>query len=374
MDNSQVFYPFETAPHSYFAIENFDQAKADFLEGRAQSPIFVYHERFTNDEIDDRISKLIDGTSAQRKLLLVKIAVKLQENDSYLLSFKHLNTEIYGEVNCEYFDRIIKFMFGKYSTKKLQAICDDENCRQLVEYEKSIGEKTLVNLESYRTMRKYFKRYFSGLKPSTSLDEAMQKIYKKSGLEEIGWTLEARDNNSHARTIFKNKTIIYGKNYKARSSDKFVYNSIALHEIFGHAMRETGAKADNAESSEGWAVLLEQLNSHSLKTKRAYRYLAAALATGAYNGKELNFTDTFAVIWRLMSLSGRYNLTQAKSHAFDEVARVFRGGRPDLPGAVFLKDTAYLKGNLDTWDAIEKRTIDYTDFVDIIEGRKEILG
>lgn len=373
MNSSQVFYPFETAPHSYFAIENFEQAKKDFLTGRSTSPIFDYHERFTNEAIDDRISKLIDGTPAQRKLLLVKIAVKLQENDSYLFAFKHLNSEIYGEVSCDYFDRAIKFLLGKYSDVELSTICDDENCRKLIEYTKNLPERPLIDSNSYRKMKRYFRKYFSDLTPSRSIGEAMQKVFKISKLAERGWVLEEKDDSSHARTIFKSKTITYGKKYKARSNDKFVYNSIALHEIFGHAVRETGAKLDNSESSEGWAVLLEQLNGPNFKTKRAYRYLAAALATGVYDGKELNFSDTFNIIWRLMSLSGRYTQKNAKRHAFDEVARVFRGGRPDLPGAAFLKDTAYLKGNLDIWDAISRQKINYDDFIEIIEGRKEIL-
>lgn len=373
MDNSQVFYPFETAPHSYFVIENFEQAKKDFLDGNARFPVFVYHKRFTNDEIDERISKLIDGTPAQQKLLLVKIAVKLQENDSYLLSFKHLNNEIYGEVNCDYFDRVIKFMLAKYPDEKLETICDNENCRELVKYEENLPEKPLIDIKSFEMMRKYFQKYFCDLTPSKNLGEAMSKVFKKSKLAEKGWTLKEKEDSSHARTILKNRTITFGKDYKARSKDRYVYNSIALHEIFGHAIRETGAKVDNAESSEGWAVLLEQLNSHSLRTKRAYRYLAATLATGTYNGKELDFRETYEIIWRLMSLSGRYRQSAAKKHAFDETARVFRGGRPDLPGAVFLKDTSYLKGNLDIWDEIAKQKIDYLDFIDIIEGRKEIL-
>jgi hypothetical protein len=117
--------------------------------------------------------------------------------------------------------------------------------------------------------------------------------------------------------------------------------------------------------------MIEQLVGTNFKTRRSYRYLAAGLGWGVF-GRPMIFREAYEIIWRLMAISSKYNEKKAKGYAFDECYRVFRGGRPDLPGAVYLKDIVYFEADARIWSVLSQKKISYTDFVNIIEGRSTI--
>ena len=143
---------------------------------------------------------------------------------------------------------------------------------------------------------------------------------------------------------------------------------IAVHEVYGHALR---GRQESMVESEGFAVVLEQLISCDYKPRRTYRYLAASLGWGVL-GNPMTFREVFEVLWRLMIISSKYDEKNAKEYAFGECYRVFRGGSPEVPGAVYLKDLVYFDANQKIWQALSTQKIDYDDFVNILEGRKVI--
>jgi hypothetical protein len=91
-------------------------------------------------------------------------------------------------------------------------------------------------------------------------------------------------------------------------------------------------------------------------------------------GTPMTFREVYEILWRAMVIGSSYPVEDAKSHAFDECYRAFRGGRPDIAGAVYLKDSIYFRANLIMWSILEDADIGYDKFVDIIEGRMELLS
>jgi hypothetical protein len=97
-----------------------------------------------------------------------------------------------------------------------------------------------------------------------------------------------------------------------------------------------------------------------------------ALGWGVF-GAPMYFRQVYEILWRLMVISSKYSPEIAKQHAFDECYRAFRGGRPDIAGAVFLKDAVYFAANVEMWKVLSGRQRSYNEFVDIIEGRQTVL-
>lgn len=351
-----------TSPFIYFSVKNLAEAERDFFEHPDKNPHFIYGPHFDEKFINEQLIKYQGFPVKRRRLNYVLVAKKLQNNRRYLKDFQAKTAEIYGLPNLDYFDRALYFITSRYGTK---TITDPA----LKAHISKLKKRELVNKQTFEMMRSYFKRYFSESEPSKNLDEAIKKFFNLSNLQQNGWTLIALNNTSHAKCIQSAKQIQYGTKYKATRKDAYAYDSIAIHEIFGHAVRETGRKP-RLDDSEGWATLLEQIAERSFRTKRIYRYLAASFALGLHDGKPHDFRETYNLLYQIISLSGRYDERHARKSAFKETVRVFRGGRPDIPGAIFTKDIAYLKGNLQIWDKLEAEPISYEDFVNLLEGKE----
>ena len=365
-------YRFETAAYSYFLMTNYSEQKERFLAGEISNPRFKYPERFSQEVVIDRLLKVAGDRVASRSLQFVGLACAFQKNDRLLTQFRRANASLFGEPEPKYYNKILARYARNGTIARLAERSDNVVFRGMIEHGLELKTEAIVDDEVYRRYRRYFKRYFGEIKPMDNIQDAMKQIFRLSGLKERGWELVSGDDVIRARTISRRKVIVFNRNQRARQNVTD-YNSVALHEIFGHALRDTGSDGKySLAESEGWAVLLEQLYEERFRFRRTYRYLAATLAWGCL-GEMLDFRCTYEAMWRLMSLSERYGEADAKNHAFDEVSRIFRGGRPDLPGAVFLKDTAYLRGNMDIWRYLSKSPLVYEDFVDILEGRKNIL-
>jgi hypothetical protein len=198
--------------------------------------------------------------------------------------------------------------------------------------------------------------------------EAIQLQLDTLGLTDKGWRLKLLRGTSHARTNHRTRTIAFGKNYSPRNVT--AARRIAYHEVLGHALR--GPQNSLAES-EGVAIMLEQLTDSQFRMRRSYRYLAVALGWGAL-GTPMTFRAVYEVLWRLMVIGSSRSEGVAKSYAYDECCRAFRGGRPDIAGAVFLKDATYFDANIRVWEVLTSSKLGYNEFVDVIEGRRTIIS
>jgi len=224
------------------------------------------------------------------------------------------------------------------------------------------------NEETFQKYREYLLQYTTLPEINENLEDALREQLVRTGLADDGWELNVKDGAMHAQTVHRRKTISIGRDYKPRSAS--AVRRITIHEVIGHAKR---GPQHTLEESEGFAIVLEQLTKSTFIFRRSYRYLAVALGWGVF-GKPMNFREVYEVMWRLMVIQSKYSIENAKEHAFDECYRAFRGGRPDIAGAVFLKDTVYLDANIRMWTVLNTSELSYNEFVDSIEGRRTILS
>lgn len=357
-------YP--VAPHSYFTVVNKADQKRLFLEGTVDEPLFGYSDDFTISEVEARLAASQNETT-KRSLMFVLIAAKLQlttQQSEIVEDFRYMNKMIYGVPKKD----VVAAILGRASQK----VADDT--QYLWQYiadhvpihaELHAVAPSEVTFEHYKSM---FTAYLRLPKTENgSLVKEISSMLQITKLDTKGWKIIESNDESHARVNHAHRTIRIGRGYSPRT--KGAARRIAVHEVYGHALR--GPQLTIAES-EGFAVTLEQLLSPSFTFRRSYRYLAAALGWGI-DGKPRTFRQVYEIIWRLMMIMSKYSEDTAKSHAFDECVRVYRGGRSDIAGCVYLKDTVYFDANIAVWSELSKKKLEYNEFIDIIEGRRKVL-
>ena len=207
-------------------------------------------------------------------------------------------------------------------------------------------------------------QHMSPLAADKTFAQVLQDTLDSAGLSQTGWQIVTVRGGSPVRINHEKKTIRMGRKLIVRRRKSI--RRLAAHEVYGHAVRGGGL---SLEDSEGFAVLLEQTLDRTFKPRRTCRYLASSVAWGVY-GEPLNFLQTFEIIWRYIVIIKDLTIPEAKAIAFRECARVFRGGRPDIAGAVFLRDAVYFKANIKVWQSLQKMNVSYNEFMEIAKGKE----
>lgn len=369
MNSSTKTYSFPIATHSYFHVLNQSTEKKLFLESETYVPKFRYNKQLNEQLIEDRLARTEGDVYAQYALKLVYAGARMQGHQvgmPELISFRALNVRLFGAPQKSYIDAILHRAslsvtdetkpYWDYVTKRLgQSFVDVPD----------IGPSHQVFMK-YKT---YFDAYChdSLYDVGRPLPELLAAALDSTGLADAGWTVRVVNGSSHARVHHDLKTVMVGQSYRPRTSKAAA--RIVAHEVYGHALR--GHQGSVAEA-EGFALVLEQLLDKRYKYRRSYRYLAAGLGMGTED-HPMAFREIFEIMWRIMVIMSRYSPSVAKRHAFDECTRVFRGGRPDVAGAVYLKDSVYFTANIDIWKQLSMHDLSYNDFIDLIEGRRKVL-
>ncbi len=351
------------AMQSYFRLRNVESERINFINSMDYQPKFLYPRIFNESTVCNNLETTETGTADNDSLSLVLAAAKLQSDEKVLSDFRNQNEKLFGAPSRTYADAILSRILNK----------DRDSVDEYRDYlRKVLGDyqqqDELLGPDE-KTFKKYydfFQKYRAITPRRKSLIHILEEELEKSGLAKAGWVVKIKPNASHARTLHKHKQIRVGRDYRPRRLKSA--KRIAIHEVYGHALR--GPKRSVVES-EGFSLVIEQLISKKFMFRRAFRYLAGALGWGVF-GEPMNFRQVYEIIWRLMIIWCAYDEEKAKNCAFLECCRVFRGGRPDIAGAVFLKDSVYFSANLKIWDWLSKNDIDYSYFVDIIEGRRSI--
>lgn len=358
-------HKFPVATHSYFKVQNLDEEYAKFIESDNYQPIFEYPKYFNVRQLTAAQKSAKRNSAEYLSLQCAIVGARLQNDDGQYRKFRKINARIFGAPNKKYAFQLMSKMLKKSTAETMQL--RNEIIGILGKF-KNVDKPLGPSQSTFERYREYFRKY-RGSNPAVSVDVADNINYylDLSGLSAAGWSLQLIDGNSHCSVCRKAKKIKMGRDFTTRS--RLAARRIALHEVYGHALR--GRQTLSAES-EGFAILLEQLVIKKFKLRRSYRYLAACLGWGIF-GRPMTFREVHDVLWRLMVISSKHEVSAAKRYAFNECARVFRGGRPDLAGTVYLKDSIYLPANLEMWKILEKKGLGYREFVDIIEGRRAIL-
>jgi len=359
-------YTFPVATHSYFRAINRDAERARFVSSADKSsPTFVYPKYFNLETVAARQMQVHTDSDEYKALEIVLSGVRLQKDVNELAHFRELNSAAFGMPDSGYAKMILTRILSRTSSKT------DVYAKEVLDLlgnPRLSSERIGPSHEIFQLYKDYFSKYRvakSGTKLNT--EDAIKAELVHSGLDQKGWELQMLVGNSHARVNHNAKKVRIGEHYVPRSPR--AAERIAVHEVYGHALR--GCQVSTGES-EGFAILLEQLLDDVFKPRRSYRYLAACIGWGIF-GTPKSFAETFEVMWRLMVIGSGYSKRDARMHAFDECYRVYRGGSPDLAGAVYLKDTVYFASNIAMWKLLSNQKLSYNEFVDIIEGRRALL-
>jgi len=313
-----------------------NEIKRQFLDMKTGEPVFQYPPRY-NPEIIKSVMNFAEDDHQKQELELALLSTQFQKDKSLIKEWRKKNVELYGKPTAE--EMIMT------SGNILKEIVSKEIFNHYVKlWREYIGENMLSN--------------------DVTIGKALKHLLKTSGLAKRGWTVKRTNSYQMVRTNHRTKTITYGVSVKARRLSSV--RQIAVHEVYGHALR---GKNTSSFENEGIATVLEQLTGNCLRPRRSKRYLAAAYAWGV-DGKPRTFRETWRKLWPSMPYRTK---RKKKSYAYDECVRVFRGGRPDIPGAVYLKDTAYFRANVAVWHVLAKKPLPREEFIDIIEGRRKIL-
>lgn len=353
-----ALYP--TASHSYFAITNREQQKDEFLSGMIDQPQFSYGKVYRPEVIHATLN-ITTSERERNNLLLVETSMaanKPHANHEDFQRFREENKRIFGEPTQEYVQAIL----GRIANKSHEHSELWEYVCEQVAFEATDGSLAPSD-EMFLWYKELFSRYSKPLDENASLASSLRLSIQGTGLAAKGWQVVETDDATHARVNQSVKKVFVGRHYKPRRASSI--RAIVAHEVYGHAVR--GPQVSVAES-EGFAILLEQLLERRFAYRRTFRYLAAALGWGV-DGKRRTFREVYEIIWRLMVIVGRYDQADAKRHAFDECVRVFRGGRPDVGGVVYLKDAVYFAANIQIWQVLDNHKLSYNEFVEIIEGK-----
>ncbi|HEX6415973.1 MAG TPA: hypothetical protein VFZ62_00415 [Candidatus Saccharimonadales bacterium] len=360
--------PFPVATHSYFKVTNQSAERQRFLSDPSYEPVFSYGPHMDKDKVARRRERAAGVPGARSSLDLVGASLQLQAqpNDTNLARFRELNEALFGAPRKEYATGLLVRIHG-FVTPETQDLWG--YIRTALHGEFTEMPDIVPTHEEFTKYREYFLTYTGGVAMgNVSLSQLLQTDLEKTGLAAQGWRINIRDDDSHTKVHHARKTISVGAGYVPRTQNAAI--RIAAHEVYGHALR---GHQDSVAESEGFAILLEQLLAERFKFRRSYRYLAAALGWGTI-GRPLSFREVYEIIWRAMVIVGTYPEEKARIYAFDECARVFRGGLPAMPGAVYLKDGTYFDANVQMWQCLKEQPLDYNEFIDLVEGRRRLLS
>jgi hypothetical protein len=359
-----IRYPFPTATHSYFSSLNKQSQKQQFLAGSTLEPDFRYRPGLTEAIIENRIAMAKGDSMVEKSLRIVQTSLKLRNNPDALKSFRSANEDAYKAPTKELASAILWHISKNVTQEDIQLWNEALQLLGVTSFEHVVeGPRN----DLFNKYRQYLEIYTTLPNRDDSVQAAIQKQLDITGLSDNGWRLRLLKGKEHAHTYHGAKTISIGEKYTPRLPS--AVKRIAIHEVLGHAMR--GPQPSIAES-EGFAIILEQLTREKFSYRRSYRYLAIAIAWGVF-GEKATFREVHEIVWRLMKIHTGYSEADAKEHAFDECYRAFRGGRPDVAGAVFLKDAVYFSANIRMWKVLMEQELSYNEFVDIIEGRRTVL-
>jgi hypothetical protein len=366
---------YRTALYSYFRVNNLPEAYKEFIKNPHKAPVFTYSKSVNvksaslrlkhlkedyqrHAEYSDDIKKFLDRRITETKALLLFARHKDEAkiDDHILTKYRRLQHELYGDVIPELFFGIKRRLneLGKSSVRQPLPALYSPSKKTFDRY-KQIFNSAFPELQTV----------IDSVPKGSSFNSESIKKYIELGLRAIGadkagWQVENSVPGTHIVVSKHSKKVLVGRHTSCGSA--FRLKQILAHEIGTHVQKTLAAdeyiKLNKHE--EGLAIVAEQLMSKNFFHKRTMRYYGLCLAMGVDNIPR-SFSDTYKEVRSAMQELG-YMEEEASKRAFYEVARIFRGGFPEVPGAVFLKDKVYLESNINIWKALEKQLLEPDQF------------
>lgn len=394
------------------------EQKEKFLQGEIDCPHFVYDQVHDEEKRQFAVKeqKLLD----LKRELKAKVVRRGGDPDAYLDSEESILAQTYiwainerianvrmmkemqlaktdpekYERHMERFGRYSEFIYGSpdpkifagtiYSlSQKLPAVSMTEEetlaRNRLEDLVKRVQEKNAGNL-NFDLPKIETNEDDPLLEGAQEVKELMEAALQDAGLDD--WEIEVRkagNKRSGMLASHRNKKITIPNNEgmslrsEARKMTLNMIMGLIAHEINTHAVRNrNGADSrlkllsvglDRVEKGEeGLATYREQQEIGTEDFAGLTSYLAAGLAKGLDGGGKRNFAEVFSIIEDYISVCGEASADKVKEQAWTACMKVFRGTTGDVPGVVFLKDTVYRKGNMETWEVMSSELGGKIDF------------
>lgn len=200
----------------------------------------------------------------------------------------------------------------------------------------------------------------------SAIDIALDKI----GGKEIGWRADIAKNSSSLAISAHQRVAEVGERRKALLGSEL--KAKVLHEVGVHALRSiTAEKAGWLSAAYGQDGYLAFEEALATAMEDAYNgrfvdhgvnyYLIAGLAYGLDGHNPRDFREVYEVMWRMNALSNTNGenmsddiTSKAKTRAFNNCLRMFRGTRTTDKGVIYSKDLAYFVGQELAWEELDK--------------------
>ena len=361
-----------------------EKEKIDFLNGKIENPSLDYPEleSFDLDEREESLLSLKEDILELEQNEAVKKIYRTKINES-LATLRMLRATKNGDDRK--FSRYADFIYGKPGVDDTGYIV--EHVKELI-----IANQESENNEKQAAIQR-LRQLFDGVSmeagegadksilpdgqniPGTlaSVDEAVEAF--ENALQEIGadeWkvVVDSKAGISNFSVSQEHKVVRIPSEEKllAREISKKKLQGLLEHEIKTHVARRSNGERSKLQllglgldrylkAEEGVATYAEQQVTGAKEFAGVPRFLAIALAKGI-NGKPLDFQQTHMLMtdYRLLASPKKdVTLEQARSTAYNDCVRIFRGTTCKTPGAVYPKDMSYF-GNRAIWTLVSKNS------------------
>jgi len=199
------------------------------------------------------------------------------------------------------------------------------------------------------------------------MDTALDTI----GAKAVGWRADIVKNSSALAASAHQKLVEVGENREPLEGSEL--QGRVLHEVGIHALRSVNAEHagwlsatygqdDYLSFEEALATALEDAFHGEFIDHGVQYYLIAGLAYGFDNHAPRDFREVYDIMYRFNALKKVATegvvlndevLADAKSKAFTNVLRMFRGTTTHDRGVIYLKDLAYFQGQELAWSVLD---------------------
>jgi hypothetical protein len=392
---------YRTALYTYLRIINLPQAHASFLNNPKTPPVFNYPPSVAARSAADRLDHLKNSLSKtspkqtetynflKHRILETEILLLFckmneepkQKNVKNLKRYSRLQSRLYGKVDKTLFVGIIS---------NLQQIAIRKGViSPLISKVASNLSASAIDQSLYQPKLETFKAYkrlYENLWPELneiinsapddshldvdSIKQLLERSLASIDASSRGWEVEMSPKGANISISKHRRRVLLSSHIQPRTF--FRLKQIIAHEIGCHVNRSLHFHDFSEaieEEEEGLAIVLEQLMSKRFIHKRTMRYLALCLAQGLDSGIPRNFSETYEIMKQAFNILCMDHV-EAEHRAFYETARIFRGGFPDVAGAVYIKDKIYLESNLKVWKRLEDSMLNKQSFSVLFQKNK----
>lgn len=368
-----------------------DEATAIFLSDSEHAVLDLMNDATRLDHDVTRVRAVEDILrTAYLNGAMLQITTEMQnevladeERQKYTELFNLANDEVYGRPDETIFSGLVQ-----KEKQRAQSIIDDEGSTQ---YAKDIAHQFLegtshiditdnvdnfeVSNEALSAIREVVELEFAdllALVPESGEDlgvPEMARLFEAAHeLRNTGWPVRIVPGKSQLESSQSQQATLIGEKRKALPISEA--GGLLIHENGVHVGRRKNGDslsdpllkglglAGYGDFEEGLGVSAEEVLQGKTRESGTQYYLAIGFARGL-DGKPRDFRDTFELAWRREALKSAKHgqvdqavMDKARKQAYIQCVRIFRGTPCDIPGMVYTKDQAYLRGNRQAWGVL----------------------